>query len=210
MSAAEVGADTYTAAVSYSGDVNNSPETGSGVVTISPFTMTSMQLNGATQGLVQQGDSLALTFNAPINENAFCNTWTGTGDQTLGGGFTVATFTDGVFPNDDTLTVSRSGAPGGCQTVNFGSIDLGSSNYVSGGNVTFSGSNPNATKIAWTASTNTLTITLGGQNSGPTSPGTTAPVSASRPSYTGPITDVLGDPIVPSPAYQGPNPKSQF
>jgi hypothetical protein len=60
--------------------------------------------------------------------------------------------------------------------------------------------NSNATKINWTSSTNTLTITLGTQNSGPGSLGNATAVSNPvTPMYTTPITDVQGDPVIPSP-----------
>jgi len=173
-------------------------------LSVSPFNVTKVQLLG-TPGLVAQGDSIAITFNAPINETDFCSSWSGTGDATLGGSFTVATITDGTGSTDDSLSLSRAGAPNGCTTISFGSIDLGSANFVSGGNVTFSGSNVNGTKIVWTASTDTLMITLGAQNSGVNSPGTATPWASSvTPSYTTPITDVVGDPVIPSPTPIAP------
>jgi hypothetical protein len=178
-------------------------------VTVSSFSITKVQLLGSTPGLIAKGDQVIITFSGPINVTNFCSSWTGTGNQTLGGTYTVATITDGVTPTDDTLTVSRSGAPSGCTTLNFGSIDLGSSAYVSGGNVTFSGPNAgNPTTIMWTAATDTLTITLGKQNTGPSSPGTPAQVlsSPSDPIYTTPITDQLGDPVSNSPFTIQPGP----
>jgi hypothetical protein len=119
----------------------------------------------------------------------------------------VATITDGTSPTDDTLSLSRTGAPSGCPNINFGSLDLGSSGYVSGGNVTFCGSASNETKVTWTASSDTLTITLGSQNTCPNSLGTTASSTSGNLTFTSPITDQLGDPISPSPypiPFSGP------
>ncbi len=209
LSAAEVNAGTYDASVSYSGDTNYGPATGSGSVTISPFTISNIQFLG-TPGLIAQGDSIVITFNAPINVSAFCSSWSGSGNQTISSSFLVATITDGTSPTDDTLSLSRTGAPSGCPNINFGSLDLGSSGYVNGGNVTFSGSAANETKVTWTASSDTLTITLGSQNTGPMypmSPGTTAPSTSGNLTLTSPITDQLGDPINPSPypiPFSGP------
>ncbi len=51
LSANEVGADTYMANVSYSGDANYGPAVGSGSLSVSPFNVTKVQLLG-TPGLV--------------------------------------------------------------------------------------------------------------------------------------------------------------
>jgi hypothetical protein len=206
LSAAEVNAGTYDASVSYSGDTTYGPATGSGSVTISPFTISNIQFLG-TPGLIAQGDSIVITFNAPINVSAFCSSWSGSGNQTISSSFLVATITDGTSPTDDTLSLSRTGAPSGCPNINFGSLDLGSSGYVSGGNVTFCGSASNETKVTWTASSDTLTITLGSQNTCPNSLGTTASSTSGNLTFTSPITDQLGDPISPSPypiPFSGP------
>jgi hypothetical protein len=129
-----------------------------------------------------------------------CSSWTGAGNQSIGGAFLLATVTYGTGLNNDTLSLSRTGAPMGCNNINFGSINLGSTSYVNGGNVTF-GSSLGQTKLTWTAG-NTLTLTLGSQNSGLSSPGmvTSGPItSTSTTTFTSPITDQVGDPIDPSP-----------
>jgi type II secretory pathway pseudopilin PulG len=208
LSAATVGAGTYTAAVSYSGDANYGPGTGSTSVSVSPFTINSIQLTG-TPGLIAQGDSIAITFNAPIDESGLCSSWNGTDNQSLGGSSLLATITDGISPADDSLSLSRIGAPSGCTTINFGSLDLGSSSFVSNGNVTFSGSSPDSTKLNWNATSNTLTVILGALNMGVASPGTPAvqplPVTLS---FSSPITDAVtppvSDPIEPSPYVSSP------
>jgi type II secretory pathway pseudopilin PulG len=206
LAPATVSAGTYTATVSYSGDGNYGPGTSSSPVTVSPaFTVNNIQLLG-TPGQVAKGDSIAITFNAPIYEPGLCASWSGAGDQSLGGSNLLATITDGGGTTDDSLSLSRLGAASGCTTINFGSLDLGSSSFVNGGNVTFSGSNGNATKLNWTASSDTLTITLGSQSSGPGAVGTVT--SNVQLSLASPITDTFDDPISPSP-YKSP-PVSPF
>ena len=81
-------------------------------------------------------------------------------------------------------------------TFRFGSINLGSNAYVSGGNATFGGSGNSKSTITWTATTHTLTITLGADRAG-----TLATVNSSTPIYTasGLITDSPGAAISNSP-----------
>ena len=98
----------------------------------------------------------------------------------------VVTLTDGTGGTNDKVTVTTAS---GC-SFNFGTIDLGSNAYISGGGATFSGNGSNASSIAWNSGTNTLTITLGSRSGS----GTTAPVASSNAVYTpdAAITDTYG------------------
>jgi hypothetical protein len=97
----------------------------------------------------------------------------------------VVTLTDGGG-SSDSISVSASGC-----IFNFGSISLGNTGYVTGGNATFSGNGGSRTTITWTASTKTLTITLGTKGGS----GTTAAVASSTATYTpnSSITDSAGN-----------------
>ena len=92
---------------------------------------------------------------------------------------------DGTGATNDSITVTSATC-----TFRFGSINLGSGAYVSGNNATFAG-NTGATRstIAWSASTRTLTITLGAMTAG-----TVATVATSTPIYTasGSVLDSAG------------------
>ena len=102
----------------------------------------------------------------------------------------TVTVTDGTGATNDSLTVASATC-----TFHFGSIDLGSNAYVSGGNATFAGSGNDKSKITWTTATHTLTITLG------TATGTFGTVTSSTPIYTasGSVTDSQGAAISNSP-----------
>ena len=183
---------TYTVSATYTGDPNylaSSPGTLQTAVH-NPLTITSVQLKngtGNTSGQIDQGDSFIVVFSAPMNESTLCAAWSGNGNQSTTGTVTV---TDGTGATHDVLTVSA-----GC--LSLGSIDLGSSAYVSGGNVTFSGGGGNATTITWAAATNTLTVTLGKKGGA----GAVASVATSSSVYTSAagVTDSFGDPVTNSP-----------
>jgi hypothetical protein len=113
-----------------------------------------------------------------MSVSTLCSTWTGdSSNQSISGnGVVVATVTDGTGVTTDKLALSTTS---GC-TFNLGTIDLGSNAYVSGGSATFSGNGSSATAISWTASTRTLTITLGTKGG----TGTVAAVTSSTAVYT--------------------------
>jgi len=94
-----------------------------------------------------------------MSVSSICSTWSGdTTNQTLSGsGDVTITVADGTGATNDSLTIASATC-----TFRFGSLNLGSNAYVSGGNATFGGSGNNKSTIQWTANTRTLTITLGG------------------------------------------------
>jgi large repetitive protein len=148
--------------------------------TVAP-TITSFVLkngSGVNNGKVEKSDQVVLVFSKAMSVSTFCSTWSGDGsNQSISGnGVVVANLTDGTGATTDKLALSTTS---GC-AFSLGTIDLGSSAYVSGGNATFSGNGSSATSISWTASTRTLTITLGAQGGS----GAVATVTASTAVYT--------------------------
>jgi hypothetical protein len=142
-----------------SGNTFTSPAVMAEVQNAAP-TATAVQLldGGATAGKAEQGDRVVATFSETLRVSTMCSTWSGDfSDQTLAAlGDVTVTLTDGGVGND-TLTVTSASC-----TFHFGTINLGSTGYVTGVNVTFSGSTTaDRSTIAWSASTRTLTITLG-------------------------------------------------
>jgi hypothetical protein len=168
---------------SYAGDSNNNPAASacdstmaSTVVTAGTApTVTSVSLvNGTgTAGRVEQGDKIVIVFSKTMSVASICSSWSGdTTNQSLNSNNDVTvTVTNGTLGFNDTVTVSV----GSC-TFNFGSIDLGSTAYVTS-NTSYSGSGGNKSSIAYTAATFTLTITLGGGSTG-------ASVASSNAVYT--------------------------
>ena len=144
---------------------------------------------GSTAGKLEKGDKITVVYSAQMKVGSFCSTWSGdTTNQTLSASNDVTvSVSNGTT---DALTVSSATC-----TFNFGSINLGSSSYVSSA-TTFGGTSTNVSTIAWTASTHTLVITLGALKSG-----AVATVSSSTPIYTasGSIVDSAGAGLSNSP-----------
>jgi hypothetical protein len=128
--------------------------------TVSVSSLVTANGSGGTVGKMDQNDTITLTFSGQINASTVCSAWTNGSSSTQSASTgSVVTVNNTGTGNSDILTFSS--APTACGTFNFGSIDLGSSAYVtSPGNshkaTTFSGST-----IAYNGTTHTLTITLG-------------------------------------------------
>jgi large repetitive protein len=127
---------------------------------------------GSTAGKLEKGDKITIVYSAQMKVSSFCSTWSGdTTNQTLSASNDVTvSVSNGTT---DALTVSSATC-----TFNMGSINLGSSSYVTSATA-FGGTSTNVSTIAWTASTHTLVITLGALKSG-----AVATVSSSTPIYT--------------------------
>jgi len=128
--------------------------------------------NGGQSGRLDQEDTIMVTYSQAMDASSFCSTWSGTGNQSITAGnvVTVTVINNGGPGGNDLLTVSTSGAACGGD-FHFGSVDLGSPNYVNS-NSTFRGWGGSASTIAYTAGgTRRMTIVLGARASG-TSSGT--------------------------------------
>jgi hypothetical protein len=128
--------------------------------------------NGGTAGVLDRGDQILVTYSEAMDASSFCSTWSGTGNQTITADnvVTVSVVNNGAPGGNDLLTVSTSAAACG-GAFHFGSVNLGSPNYVSS-NSTFRGTGGSASTISYTAgTTRRMTIVLGARASG-TSSGT--------------------------------------
>ncbi|MGO9872199.1 MAG: putative Ig domain-containing protein [Acidimicrobiia bacterium] len=165
---------TLTDAAGATSSQNLSLTVAAGSTTISSVTLANV--SGGTAGTIGKGDTITVVFSAQMSVSSFCSTWSGnsTNQSLSGNGDVTVTVNDGTGATNDSISV----ASGTC-TFNFGSINLGSNAYVSGGAATFSGNGSNKSTIAWTAATNTLVITLGSSSGG-----TLANVTSSTPIYT--------------------------
>jgi hypothetical protein len=135
-------------------------------------------------------DEVRITFSEPLSVSSICSTWSGVGDQTLGGSGVVVTITNNGA--NDTLTV----VAGAC-TLHVGSVATGA-DYVAATS-TFSGSlAATESRVTWTASTRVLTVHIGLLASGVLNVVTQ---SAATTTYTpdAVITDVPGNAIVTTP-----------
>ena len=130
---------------------------------------------GTTPGMIDNGDTVTITYSGLMLDSGFCSSWSGTGSQSLTANNDVTvSVSDGTGATNDKLTVTSAA----CPSFSLGSIDLGSNAYVSSP-ATFTGTKGNKSQIAWNSGTFKLTITLGA-NAG----GAVNTVATSAPVYT--------------------------
>jgi len=152
-------------AVGAGGDTSNAPFTINAPV---PTPSSVLLANGgATTGLPERLDRVTVTFSSAINTSTMCSAWGPTGNQSLStdnAQLYVAVENNAAASGNDRLVVSSAElvTPLCATPFKFGSIDLGSANFVTNGDSIFAGTGANRTTATWTASTRTLVITLGG------------------------------------------------
>ena len=164
-----------------------------GAFTVEPRpTITNVTLanGGATPGTIEAGDTIAVTFSKQMRETSFCSLWTGGDDANPvlnADGDVSVVANDGGTGNDGITITSAAGCDGAGHPASFGTINLGSTGYVTDGLAhIFAGAGPGgASTISWNAVTKTLLITLGTETT-PTVPPIT-PVAHSAPIYTVPM-----------------------
>jgi type II secretory pathway pseudopilin PulG len=149
---------------------------------------TALTLHNANGAVTPRTDEARITFSEPLDTSSVCSAWSGTGDQTLGGGGVVVTITNNGA--DDVLTVTA----GAC-TLHIGSIATGN-DYVSATS-TFSGTGTNESRVTWTASTRMLTIHIGRQASGALRSGLATGTAVYTPDAA--IADGSGNRVVTTP-----------
>jgi hypothetical protein len=140
--------------------------------TVTAFTSTA----GTVSGQLQPGDTFSIGFSEAIQVSSFCTTWSGdASNQALS------------VDNDVTVTLVNGGASSDSVTVtsatctfNLGTVSLGSTGYVSGGNAVFKGTGLNKSSITWNATTRVMLITLGTKGG----TGTVATVTTSIATFT--------------------------
>jgi hypothetical protein len=157
-------------------------------VTISSLSLTNHNFGGSSKGKIEKGDSLTVGFTAPIAVSSLCSAWSGnSSDHELSGNNEVTvTVADGPGATDDSLTVSSSKC-----TFHLGTIDLGSSGYVGGGNVAFAGNGSSKSTVEYTASSDTLEVTLGGSSGAGTAKQVSSSVATLTPDPA--LTDPFGN-----------------
>jgi signal peptidase I len=166
----------------------NNPNTFTVATSFPTITNVALQNNsGGTAGLIEKGDQIVVTFSTVMKVASLCSAWSGDNtNQTLNsnGDVTITIHEGAGTTTHDSITIASATC-----TFNFGSVDLGTNAYISGGDATFNGSGGNKSTITWTVATHTLTITLGKQSGG-----TPATVASSTATYTASpsITDTTG------------------
>lgn len=120
-----------------------------------PVSVTTTDLAG-NPGRVRQGDRISFVWSRQVDEPSLCSGWSNTSSsQSLSMTWTAVdgTSTDDLLKPGTTFT---------CATgLHVGTFDFGGSNYISGGNITYSSS---TTSLTVGTSTTTLTVTLGAES----------------------------------------------
>jgi type II secretory pathway pseudopilin PulG len=147
---------------------------------------------GGAAGVLNAGDTITVVFSSQMSVASICSAWSNDGSNqnlpTGNGNVTITVTNNGAASGNDSLAVGSSQC-----ALNFGTIDLGSSNYVSA-TADFSGNGGgNKPTITWTASTKTLAITLGVRTSGAVG----SAIASSAPIFSAStaITDSWGGPL---------------
>lgn len=144
---------TYTAVAADIAGNASAPGTASSTKdTVAP-TAKVILVNKGTAGTAEKGDVVNIQFSEPMDLPSICSSWVN-GQQPAemsANGDIVVTI------NGTDLNVTRTKP--GC-ALNIGTVSLGAS-YANSGSLTFQGSGGNASKITWSSSSQTLTITLG-------------------------------------------------
>jgi len=109
-------------------------------------------------GRLRAGDKIQLVWSRQINEPSLCSSWSNTSSTRSISMTWVAV--DGSTSDDVLQPGNATGCTGG---FHAGTFDMGSAAYVTGGNMTFTGS---TTSLTVGASTTTLTVTLGTSTGG--------------------------------------------
>ena len=162
-------------------------------------------VGGVTPGLAEAGDTIVFTFSEPINPNSVLAGWNGSTTNVV-----VRIQNNGVDGiSNDQLRVF---APGSNIPLPLGTVDLGHKDYVTGAVAGGQGGTSiqygaTGTPSTMTMSGNTITIVLGTYNGGTTNQstrretatGTATMVWTPTPASGLPMTDLAGNPILPTP-----------
>lgn len=159
--------------------------TGTLVAPVSVPLVLALTNGGTIAGRAETGDRVTVTFRRPLDASTLCSTWPAapTTTQTISANNAViVTLADGGT-GSDSLSVSTPGHCGGA--FGFGSIDLGSPGFTTGGPLTFAGSGTGGrSTISYDPLTYQLVVTLGTR----TGAGSAATVGTVTAVYSPPAT----------------------
>ena len=143
--------------------------------------------NGGTSDVLDRGDQIIVTYSQAMDASSFCSTWSGTGNQSITANnvVTVTVINNAAPGGNDLLTVSTSASACGGD-FHFGSVNLGSPNYVQSDS-TFAGPGNNSSRITYSPE-GELTIRLGARATGTSGGPVTGAITYT---YT-PEPDILG------------------
>ncbi|HZT66155.1 MAG TPA: hypothetical protein VFA11_10240 [Acidimicrobiales bacterium] len=146
-----------------------------------PVSVATTNVTGGTRGLAETGDILTVVFSPGLNPATLCSSWPSRNQKVKG---TVAINDNAGSTGNDTLTVGAINGSACGGTFTFGTVDLGSAGYVTGGSVSFT--NSTITLSSPMGSPATLVITLGSASG----TGTPTRVTSGNPAIYTPATAI--------------------
>ncbi|MET3203659.1 UNVERIFIED_ORG: hypothetical protein ABIB21_000434 [Arthrobacter sp. UYEF13] len=164
LSAFKDGTITYTAVATNAAGGASAPGTATSTKdTVAPTASIKLQTGPLAQknvtGRADQDDQIIITFSKPMNPSSICSEWTSTSQALLkNSGIQVR-----IDSNKNLKVIVPSTV---CPTFTLGTAVLGGVFSTGSTDLVFAGGGSNATAIAWssTATSSTLTITLGPDN----------------------------------------------
>ncbi|CAB4877684.1 unannotated protein [freshwater metagenome] len=119
----------------------------------SPLLITNKGGAGSTSRQAEVGDTITVSFDSRLRPASICSGWSDANTTSTQSITTASVVLNGTGTNS---TISITGNPTGCTTFNFGTIDLGRSDFTNGANTTFASST-----VAWDPVNKQIKITLG-------------------------------------------------
>lgn len=167
LSAFTDGTINYTAVATNAAGSASAPGTATSTKdTVAPTASIRLQTGPSAQknvtGRADQDDQIIITFSKPMNPSSICSEWTSTTQAVLkNSGIQVR-----IDPNKNLKVIVPSTV---CPTFTLGTAVLGGAFSTGSTDLVFAGGGSNATAVAWssTATSSTLTITLGPDNGAP-------------------------------------------
>lgn len=131
-------------------------------------------------GRPKPGDTIEVTFSHAMDVASLCPTWSNdAANQAITANDVVRVeILDNAAPsgNDSIRVTTTTAACGG--DFRFGSVDMGSPLFVTGGNAIFSGAAPSQSTVTWDAAARRLVVTLGARSGGVNPSKVAVPVTA--------------------------------
>jgi hypothetical protein len=160
----------------------------------------SLSLNngGSTAGTPERPDTVVVGFSEKLSVSSLCSTWSNdNANQSISANNVVSVTirNNASVTGNDLLVVSTTTAACG-GALRFGSVDLGSAQFVIGtGDAVFAGGGGNASTIAWDATSLQLTIRLGSKSGGTGTVGSVTTATTATYAPASGITSSSGDTV---------------
>lgn len=158
----------------------------------------SINNGGPTAGTPERLDTVVVGFSERLSVSSLCSTWSNDNvNQSISANSVVSVTmrNNASASGNDLLVVSTTSAACG-GAFRFGSVDLGSAQFVTGtGDAVFAGGGASASTVSWNATSFQLTIRLGAKSGGTGTVGSVAAATTATYSPAAGITSSSGNAV---------------